>query len=253
MSAIDRARRGLTRRATVATARAQAARARARRRVLVLGDSHAAVFRQPGLRRLPIGFELHEVGGATLTGLANRASATGARVTFDAALDAARTRSAPPEAVLTLLGEVDCGFVLWKQHERDGTPLPDLLDVAVERFREFVTAARAVAPVVVLSPPLPTLDDQSGIGEYASARRSVRATRRERTDLVRDLGARCAVMAEASGATYLDLDPDSLGPGGEVSPLLVAPDPTDHHYDKVVYARLLARRLAPVLGYELPD
>jgi hypothetical protein len=106
---------------------------------------------------------------------------------------------------------------------------------------------------VVLSPPLPTLADQAVIGDYAVARRSVRATRTERTELVRALGARCARMCDEVGATYVDLDPVSLGPDGEVSPLLVAPDPRDHHYDKVVYARWLARSLAPVLRYDLPD
>jgi hypothetical protein len=157
-----------------------------------------------------------------------------------------------PIAIVTLLGEVDCGFIFWRRHERNGVPLEELVDGAVGNYRELVAAAQQVAPVAVVSAPLPTLVDMAEIGDYASARREIRASRADRTAVARLLNERCGVMASDLGATFVDLDPDSLGPDGEVNGILMSPDPHDHHYDPVVYARLLQRHLAPVLGYELP-
>ncbi len=152
---------------------------------------------------------------------------------------------------MTLLGEVDCGFILWRRHERTGAPLDGLVEQAVEHYRGFVAAAKTLAPVMVVSAPLPTLTDLTKIGDYAGQRRDITATRPERTALVRDLNGRCAEMARALDVRFVDLDPASLGLGGEVSELLVGIDPRDHHYDAVVYAHLLQRALAPALGYHV--
>ena len=148
-----------------------------------------------------------------------------------------------------LLGEVDCGFILWRRHERTGVPLDGLVEQAVANYKQFVAATQQLAPVVVLSAPLPTLVDLTNIGDYAGQRRDIKASRAERTALVRMLNEQCGAMARGLDATFVDLDPASLGPGGEVSELLVGADPRDHHYDQVVYAHLLQRSLAPVLGY----
>ena len=58
-----------------------------------------------------------------------------------------------------------------------------------------------------------------------------------------EFNRRARLATESVGATYLDLDAKSLGPDGLVSPLLVQPFATDHHYDGVVYSRLLERTL----------
>ncbi len=76
--------------------RVRVARGRRRHVALVLGDSHAGVFRHPSWRIVPMRFEVHAIGGATLTGLGNVASASGARKHFDAALASARPRAGHP-------------------------------------------------------------------------------------------------------------------------------------------------------------
>ncbi len=248
---VDRARRAFGVRAGDALDRVRVARGRRNNRVLVLGDSHAGVFRHPSWRTVPVLLDVHAIGGATLTGLGNAQSASGARKHFDSTLTRAVATRRPPNAIVTLLGEVDCGFILWRRQERTGTPLDALLDQAVDNYRALVAEARTVAPVAVVSAPLPTLTDLTQIGDYAGQRRDIKATRPERTALARNLNARCAAMAREIDATFVDLDPASLGPDGEVSELLVGLDPRDHHYDAVVYARLLQRALAPVLGYRL--
>ena len=78
--------------------------------VLILGDSHAKVFRYPMLR-----FRLWQkylnvvsVGAATASGLENPNSKTQAFQQFDRALGTTRAKK-----VVVMLGEVDTGFVIW--------------------------------------------------------------------------------------------------------------------------------------------
>jgi hypothetical protein len=238
-------------RADGAANRVRTAWGRRHQHALVLGDSHAAVFRHPSWRQVPVRFDVHAVGGATLTGLGKVDSASGARKHFDRTVTYAQASRRHPIAIVMLLGEVDCGFILWRRHERTGTPLDGLVEQAVANYRQFVVASQQLSPVVVLSAPLPTLVDLTNIGDYAGKRRDIKASRAERTALVRTLNQQCGEMARDVGATFVDLDSASLGPDGEVSELLVGIDPRDHHYDQVVYARLLQRALAPVLGYSL--
>jgi hypothetical protein len=198
-------------------------------------------------------FDVVAVGAATIDGLTNLDSSSGARRKFDAALVTAQARRQRPEAVVTLLGEVDCGFLMWKRHEQSGAQLGDLVGQAVERYEDFLLRAQEAAPVVVLSAPLPTLRESSAFGSYAGSRRQIRATRSERTALVLEFNSRVKRMCGAIGATFLDMDSESVGFNSEVSALLVGSDPTDHHYNKVVYANTLQRRLAPILEYDLPS
>jgi hypothetical protein len=239
------------RRAAGITRRARAAAARRHRRVLVLGDSHAAVFRHPSWHALPVRLDVRAVGAATLYGLGKPDSASGARGVFDAAL--AEYRRRPPEAVVTLLGEVDCGFLIWERHRTKGVPLDRAIARAVERYESFLGSVAQIAPPVVVSAPLPTLEDSSKIGDYARLRRTITVPRGERTRLVRSLNAAVAEVCAAHDYVFVDLDDLSTGRDGQVSPLLVSADPHDHHYDPVMYSRLLQRALAQPLHYELPS
>jgi hypothetical protein len=216
--------------------------ARRRHHVLVLGDSHAQVF-ESWRFALPVHFDVESVNGATLSGLQNPNSVTRAGSIFEQRLALAAECRRPPVAVIVLLGEVDCGFVIWWSHEQRGLPLDEGLDRAVAGCVLLLERARRVAPVIVISAPLPTLGSNADFGDDANLRREIKASQEERTALVREFNARVQEASEAIGATYLNLDPMSLGSNGLVSPLLALQNQLDHHYDAVVYGRLLEASL----------
>src|SRR5687767_9103177 len=96
-----------------------------RERILVLGDSHASVFKHWRFRfHLPRSrFQLCIVGGATVSGLDNPNSKTQAAAHFENAL-----LSSNPTRIITLLGEVDTGFVIWYRAKKYRQPVESLLD-----------------------------------------------------------------------------------------------------------------------------
>jgi hypothetical protein len=229
------------RRTRSALAAGRLALARRRHHVLVLGDSHARVFRQPIFHALPVRLEIESVAGATLSGLANPNSQTQAGPVYERRL--ARARRHAPRAVVVMLGEVDCGFVIWWNHEQGGVALESGVERAVENLATLVGRALEVAPVVVISAPLPTLRDGVEYGDDEKGfRKQVRASQLDRTRLVLEFNRVARTVVESAGATFVDLDDITLGADGLVSPILLHPFAGDHHYDPPVYARLLERR-----------
>jgi hypothetical protein len=222
---------------------ARVRRARRNRRILVLGDSHARVFADPTFKAFPGRFEIHSVIAATVSGLQNPNSVTQAGPIFERALSEAAARRNPPMAVILQIGEVDCGFVIWWMHEQKGLSLDAGLSRAVENLVVLAKRAQAVAPVFVVSAPLPTIRDNVDFGEYANLRREIKASQEARTALVIDFNRRAQEALEAVGVTHINLDEKSLGPDGLVSPLLALRYKTNHHYDMTIYGRLLERTL----------
>lgn len=210
--------------------------------VLVLGDSHAAVFAEARLRLQLWRYcvQVVSVRGATASGLENPNSTTQAFQKFEAALKTTRANR-----VIVLLGEVDAGFVIWYRAQKHGVSVGAALGDTCATYSAFLASlgARGLTPICV-SAPLPTIENGNDWGEVANLRRSVTATKGQRTELTLTFNRRMAASCHAHGIVYLDLDATSLGTDGLVDPALLSRNPLDHHYDKLSYAGLL---LEPVV------
>lgn len=210
--------------------------------VLVLGDSHAAVFGHPLLRRKLWRNYLNvvSVGAATASGLENPNSKTQAFQKFDRALETTRA-----EKVVVMLGEVDTGFVIWYRAAKYGVPVGDALAKTLATYQQFLQQikARGLLPICV-STPLPTIQDGNDWGEIANQRKSVSATQRERTELTLRFNREMEQFCVAEGITYLNLDNTSLGADGLVKAGLLNKNALDHHYDRHVFAELLSKPMS---------
>lgn len=213
--------------------------------LLVLGDSHVRVFSSPRLRRQLWRYHLNVVSvhGATASGLENPNSKTQTYNIFNSVLAATRAQK-----VVVMLGEVDTGFVIWYRADKYGVPVGEAFTKTVSTYQSFLRTlkARGFSPVCV-SAPLPTIQDGNTWGEVANERKSITATQRQRTELTlafnRELEAFCRVHT----IPYINLDAASLGPDGLVRAELLNKNPSDHHYEKRVYARVLAQHVGQVI------
>lgn len=212
----------------------------ARERVLVLGDSHANVFGHWRFRlQLPgVKFKRCVVGGATASGLDNPNSKTQAMVKFAGALE-----SESPSLIITQLGEVDTGFVIWYRAAKYQQPVESMLETAVENYSKLIEAARARAKVLVISAPLPTIRDGEVWGEVANLRREVRVLQADRTALTLEFNRRVQSVVSQLGCEYLSIDSKCMGEDGLVADFLRHHDKLNHHYRPSAYAKLLAQSL----------
>ncbi|WP_226911360.1 SGNH/GDSL hydrolase family protein [Gallaecimonas mangrovi] len=215
--------------------------------VLVLGDSHASVFKKELLKKAFPGFFVSTcaVGGATISGLENPNSKTKALDKFRKALKSAR-----PAYIVLLLGEVDTGFVIWYRAEKYQAPVAEMLEKAVNNYQAFIAEVAALAPVICISTPMPTIRDDNDWGEIANIRNDINATQQQRTALTLAFNKQMASYCQQQGHHYLWLDNESLGPDGLVAPYLLNKDPCDHHYDDATYSGLLIKHLQDVLAVE---
>lgn len=217
--------------------------------LLVLGDSHGEVFRQPlfAARFPDHAWECVIVPGATASGLENpNSSKTQAYPTFKQAL-----RHSSARRVIVTLGEVDTGFVIWYRARKYKEPVFAMLDRAVEAYARFLGEFAADHDLLCISTPLPTIRDGTAWGEVANMRKEVDASQRARTALTLEFNRRMCQRALALGVSYLSLDADSLGPDGLVRPDLLHANPSDHHYAPDRYAELIAAELPGFLGRPL--
>lgn len=213
--------------------------------LLVLGDSHGEVFRQPLFaKRFPDhAWQWVIVPGATASGLENpNDSKTQAYPNFKRALDTTTARR-----VIVSLGEVDTGFVIWYRARKYQEPVFAMLDRAVEAYARFLGEIAPDFDVLCISTPLPTIRDGATWGEVANLRKEVQAGQRARTALTLEFNRRVRLRALGLGVSYLSLDAASLGLDGLVRPELLNANPSDHHYAPARYAELIAGELPAFL------
>ena len=204
--------------------------------LLVIGDSHVRIL---STNRVRFAFPFYyikrvAVGGATVSGLENPNSKTQA---FDIFMKAIRESNA--KKIVVILGEVDTGFVIWYRAEKYQTNVSFIFDEAVKKYQKFLLLLSEDHEVICVSTPLPTIIDGQEWGPVADARKEVKATQLERTNLTLSFNKEMKEFCENNKITYVDLDSQSLGDNGLVDNRLLRKDPYDHHYDPTAYSKLI--------------
>jgi hypothetical protein len=209
--------------------------------VLCLGDSHVQVIRDV---RVPgAWFRATPLVGATASGVLNPSSKTGSFETFTARLD----RAKPWQEVLLQLGEVDCGFLIWRRADRYGLSVEEQLAQTLDSYAAFIDGVRrrGFRRVIVLSVPLQTIIDYpTALGEVANLRKTVTATQRQRTELTLLFNSELRKRCTALGVVFVDVTSGHLDPGtGLIDPAFLRETEHDHHLADEPYAQLIAGQL----------
>lgn len=218
--------------------------------VLVLGDSHADVFKHVCMQaNFPDHFfNVISVPGATVSGLENPNSATQALPIFEAGL---KVSQAP--TVIVMLGEVDVGFVIWFRSEKYGAPVQDLAQRTLLSYQVFLAELKQRFRVVWVSAPLPTIHDGNDWGDVANKRKEVKATQAQRTQLTLQFNGAMQRYCQGHSIDSVMLDPDSLGANGRVRQELLNDNPRDHHYSPTKHVAMIAEKLKPILECNYRD
>lgn len=211
-----------------------------KKNVLIIGDSHAGVFDHEGFKsRFPdYEFTVVSVGGATISGLDNPNSKTQAMPIFRKFY-----YNLKPDLVITQIGEVDTGFVLWYKAERSGSPVELLLEQAMTNYEKMLKEFSVPDQTIVVSAPLPTIKGGQALGEVANARKSISATQKSRINLTLDFNQKLHHLCDSLGCHFVNLDKDSPNEKGNVRENLLSTDPCYHHYDSGQYREMLLEHI----------
>ncbi|MFU8787622.1 MAG: SGNH/GDSL hydrolase family protein [Methylobacter sp.] len=213
--------------------------------ILVLGDSHSPIFNHPLFKETfpDLHFNVVTVIGATASGLENPNSKTMAYPIFRAAL-----KKTAAKQIITMLGEVDTGFVIWYRAQKYQESVAAMMDKAISSYARFLVEINGGFDVICISAPLPTIQDGNDWGDIANARREVTASQAERTALTLEFNRTMQSFCQQNGIRYLMLDAISLGEHSIVKADLLNADSNDHHYDPHQYSRLLVGGLTGLLS-----
>ena len=215
--------------------------------VVGVGDSHAAAIDRAA-RRLGWPSSLCTVRGATAQGLHNPNSQTDALRRFGARCDQAKRW----QHLVFLLGEVDCGFVIWHRAQRREASIESQVDYSLSAYvglLERTSAGRDHAPIVLsVSPPtVPNYQDWDGA--ITNARSGVTATQRERTDLTLEYNRRLQEQCARVGAVFVDVTTATLDPETQlIREEFLNPDRGNIHLHPVAFAELIATKLPPAVS-----
>lgn len=214
-----------------------------RRRLLVLGDSHALIFRdrplRSALRTCGYVVDLVTVGGATVYGLSNPNSATNALERYRRHLLNIDERT----DVLVMMGEVDCGFLAWYKVENGGGSQEAVVAEIQRRFREFVLSVRDLGPRQVFLARIPqqTIDSYDTWRGLNGQRRSVSASLQQRTELTALMNRWLSGFEAEEGFRFVDYSDTSEVDEASILPLLRPIDGSDHHYWPPGFSAIIAR------------
>lgn len=209
-------------------------------RILVLGDSHAGVFEYIFDHDLwpPHLINCDIVGGATAYGLTNDNSVTRAFPKFQQALK----RFPDYGTVLIMLGEVDCSFALWHRANQRGESAAAQIPRAVQgvvRLLDWLAQEGKKRRVVLVGAILPTIKDHQVHLQEFELRRQVKATQRERSDLVLAFNHALQRLAADRGLDYIDITAATLDPAlGVVRDEFLVAVGVDHHQSQARTAGL---------------
>lgn len=213
-------------------------------RLYCLGDSHCEVFKiiEENNMLSDILIRTTCVSGATAQGAVNPNSVTNALSIFTKILRNVNRSS----HLLFMLGEVDCGFVVWYRAKKYNIPVRQQLQNSLSNYFAFLSSVEAMGfrNIIVCTAPLPTIRDGHAGGAVAKLRREVTATLRERTQLTLEYNSQLRTTAIDRGYVIVDIEDDILDPAtGVVMDVYRHPDPFNHHLDPGKAAYLYTREL----------
>jgi hypothetical protein len=219
-------------------------RLRGKKILYCFGDSHAKMFRfldqNDYLSQTLI--RCHIVGGATAMGMVNPNSKTNALNIFRERIK----HISPYDYLLIMLGEVDCGFVIWYRAAKYKVSVETQLAQSLSNYRVFINEliADRQTRLIICSAPIPTIFDDAPRGEIAHARREVTATLEARTNLTLQYNGALKRICQEQDLHFLDFSTEILDvQTGVINKAFLNRDPLDHHLEPSTIAPFLTEKL----------
>lgn len=210
----------------------------------VFGDSHVEVFQyieKENLKPFFI-FDVTMVGGATAQGMRNPNSKTNALQVFLEKINNLPTGS----RLIFQLGEVDTGFVMWYRAQKYNESVEKQLEETISTYFGFIDKIINLGfkKIKIISAPLPTIEDNQDWGEVANARKEIKASKKQRTELTLRYNDILKENCKNRRIEFIDCN-DSLYDKntGYINDKFINKDKLNHHLDLKEYSKIILKKL----------
>ena len=212
-------------------------------RLVCVGDSHAEVFYKIRKRYSSLKDTLVlSVPGATNMGIKNPHSKTKARPKIDGFLEESLEKS---DTLVFLMGEVDCGFVIWYRKEKYNDTLESQFNESINNYFDLISSYKNKCNnIIICDVPPPTIGDNlTNKGNVANKRLGIKVTQLERTKLSMRYNKMISEFCEINGFKYLKYMDSLLNENGVVDKNYMNDDPSNHHLNNDKFSVILGNRL----------
>lgn len=215
-------------------------------KILCCGDSHTEVFNYCNSRQNKFVFNVCIVGGATAQGAVNPNSKTGALNIFEKEI-----KSTCADKILIMLGEVDCGFVIWVRYKKYNISVDEQINISVNNLFTFVhsvigTTKYTNKDIIICGSVLPTIRDNTDKNFLYGARSEVDVSQLERTNQTIKYNKLLKEKCDKYGYNYIEIVNDIIGKDGIVKDEFLN-SATDHHLNNEKTYKLWLSKLKNIL------
>ncbi len=213
-------------------------------RILVLGDSHSTVFKGATSDR-SIAFTNFMVTGASAQGSVNPHSKTNALQVFKQALE---QYAVGHHACMVMLGEVDCGFVIWYRAKKYSVSVSSQLDRALRNYEQFllevVEQKFRPSEILICCVVPPVIKDSTDSRFLKGERASISTSQLERTKLTVKFNERIREMCNRRNYKFIDIYGLLVDKSTElVDDRFLSDNPYNHHLDETKTRNLWHKEL----------
>ncbi|KKL45029.1 hypothetical protein LCGC14_2359780 [marine sediment metagenome] len=203
--------------------------------MLVLGDSHSTIFRYCNGKTQKFNFNVLDIGGATAQGAVNPNSKTDALKIFTRKLETINTKNI--DYIMIMLGEVDCGFVIWVRSKRYNINVDEQIDISVDNLFSFIeNIVRKYFKsyqIIIVGSVLPIIKDSTDKRFINGARAEVDASQEIITKKTIEYNLKLKNKAKVLGFHYIDITNLTMNTETNlIDDIYLSSIPHDHHLNK---------------------
>jgi hypothetical protein len=201
-------------------------------KILCLGDSHTKVFEFANQKQSEFQFNVSFVPGATAQGAVNPNSKTDALNIFKNTIS---TNIGSFDKILIMLGEVDCGFLIWVRSKKYNIDVGEQIDLSITNLCTFIQNILSSynnvksKDIIIAAATLPTISDSTDVKYLNGARSEVDVSQLKRTEKTLLYNKKLQEICLKNEYIYIDISKNILGTNGIVKPKYLNTSAFDHH------------------------
>lgn len=199
---------------------------------LVFGDSHTEVFKYANSKQDLFKFDVCTVQGASAQGVVNPNSKTDALKIFSNVLFKVDIKKY--KKFMIMLGEVDCGFVIWVRSKKYNISVDSQINTCVVNLFDFLKNIVELQfdknDIIVIGSIIPTIKDNTDKRFLNGARKEVEANLKERTEKTLEYNYKLKNECNKNGYKYIDIT-DDIYHNNNLNEKYLNKDPYNHHLD----------------------
>lgn len=155
------------------------------------------------------------------------------------------------DKILIMLGEVDCGFVIWVRSKRYNISIDDQINISVNNLFTFVDNIIATKnytnkDIIICGSILPTIKDNTDKKFLCGARSDVDVSQLERTKKTIEYNNLLKINCHKYGYNYIEIVNDILGKDGIVRDEFLNSNSANHHLDNEKTYKLWLSKLKTI-------